>query len=117
MFGIPYMLMPLEAKEFFYYDSPFVVLASLSLLLFFSKLKIQSFVVNWVAKSCFAVYLLHTANYIFPDFKAHLSQYYQTHSYWTYLLYSIVFSVAVFAIGILLDKVRILSWNLIAKKR
>jgi len=117
MFGIPYMLMPLEAKEFFYYDSPFVVLASLSLLLFFSKLKIQSSVVNWVAKSCFAVYLLHTANYIFPDFKAHLSQYYQNHSYWTYLLYSIVFSVAVFAIGILLDKVRILSWNFIAKKR
>ena len=111
----PYL--PIDVHELWGYDSPFVVLASLSLLLFFSKLKIQSSVVNWVAKSCFAVYLLHTSHYIFPDFKAHLSQYYQTHSYWTYLLYSIVFSVAVFAIGILLDKVRILSWNLIAKKR
>lgn len=110
----PYM--PIDVYELWGYDSPFVVLASLSLLLFFSKLKIQSSVVNWVAKSCFAVYLLHTANYIFPDFKAHLSQYYQSHSYWMYLMYSIVFSVAVFAIGILLDKVRILSWNLIAKK-
>lgn len=115
--GILTPYMPIEVHELWGYDSPFVVLASLSLLLFFSKLKIQSSVVNWVAKSCFAVYLLHTANYIFPDFKAHLSQYYQTHSYWTYLLYSIVFSVAVFAIGILLDKVRILSWNLIAKNR
>jgi len=114
---IVYHIMPRTTFELWGYDSPFVVLASLSLLLFFSKLKIQSSVVNWVAKSCFAVYLLHTANYIFPDFKAHLSQYYQTHSYWTYLLYSIVFSVAVFAVGIMLDKVRILSWNLIAKKR
>lgn len=115
--GILTPYLPIDVYELWGYDSPFVVLASLSLLLFFSKLKIQSSVVNWVAKSCFAVYLLHTSNYIFPDFKDHLSQYYQNHSYWTYLLYSIVFSAVVFAIGILIDKVRILSWNLIARNR
>ena len=106
-------LMPINMNEILGYDSPFVVLASLSLLLFFSKLKIQSSVVNWVAKSCFAVYLLHTSNYIFPDFKEHLRQYYENHIYWNYLLYSIFFCIAVFFISILLDKVRLLMWNLI----
>lgn len=110
-------IMPLWNREIFGYDSPFVILAALSLLLLFSKIRIRSNIINWIAKSCFAVYLLHTGNYIFPDFKAHLSQYYQNHSYWIYLPYSIVFSVFVFAIGILIDKIRIMSWNLIARKR
>ena len=115
--GILTPYMPIDVHELWGYDSPFVVLASLSLFLFFSKLKIKSTAINWVAKSCFAVYLFHTSNYIFPDFKAHLSQYYENHIYWNYLLYSIVFSIVVFFISIMLDKVRLLMWNLISKKR
>lgn len=107
---------PINGFDFFDYDSPFVVMASISLLLFFSGIKIKSKMVNWVAKSCFAVYLLHMGNYIFPDFKSLLGEFYSTHVYWMYLCYSIFFSLTVFAIGIILDKIRIRLWNLVIEK-
>lgn len=48
------------------YDSPFIILGALGLVMHFSQLRIggnTSVVINYIAKSTFAVYLLH----IYPD--------------------------------------------------
>ncbi len=46
------------------YDNPFVVLGALGLILFFSRIKVNtSRIVNYIARSTFAIYLLH----IYPD--------------------------------------------------
>lgn len=42
-----------------YYTSPLIIAASVFLLLFFSKIPFQNKIINWVAASCFSVYLLH----------------------------------------------------------
>lgn len=46
--------------QIFSYINPVVILASVFLLLFFSKLRFTNRLVNWIASSCFAVFLLHT---------------------------------------------------------
>ncbi len=43
-----------------WYNNPLVIVASLCLLLCFREMHFQSRLVNWLAGSCFAVYLLHT---------------------------------------------------------
>lgn len=52
------------------YTNPLVIIASLYLLLFFSKLKFQSKAVNWISAGAFGVFLLHlNENIYFPFFK------------------------------------------------
>ena len=43
----------------FTYINPIVIVESLALLLYFSKLQFKSKAVNWIASSAFAVYLFH----------------------------------------------------------
>lgn len=62
------------------YNSPLCILAALSLLLFFSKLKIGHVRwINWLAASSFSVYLLHEEYLMRPHYEAiaeYISQHY-----------------------------------------
>lgn len=101
-------------KWFGGYDSPFVIIASLSLLLLFSRMSVKCRVVNTIAESCFAVYLFHTSHYVFQDYINHLQGFYAHHSYISYFLYSILFCLSVYIIAIALDRFRIILWSLIS---
>lgn len=69
------------AMRMWYYSSPFVVLSALSLLLYFSEIKLQSRFVNWCASSCFAIYLLHCSGFVCdPYFKPTIVAIYSSHS-------------------------------------
>lgn len=59
------------------YTNPFVIGASIALLLYFSKLKIRSKLINWVAVSSFSIYLLHMNPLIAKHFKEGLLSVYQ----------------------------------------
>ncbi|MDE6272526.1 MAG: acyltransferase [Muribaculaceae bacterium] len=48
-----------DFRRAYSYNQPFVILASVSFFLFFISLKFRSGIVNYAAKSAFAVYLLH----------------------------------------------------------
>ena len=98
---------------FYYYDSPFVILAAIYLLLFFTKISIRSKVVNWVAVSCFAAYIVHCSPLFFPDYLATIKSWFDQEQEIIFVCYTMMWIVAVFSFSILLDKIRIVVWNLI----
>lgn len=94
------------------YVNPFTILASLCLLLYFARLDFHSRLVNWIAESCFAVYLLHANSLLFD--KYFLSSVRSLHSDGLWAgggLHILLFLLLVFISGILIDKIRILLWN------
>jgi surface polysaccharide O-acyltransferase-like enzyme len=94
------------------YAYPLVIIESLFLLLFFAKLSFRNKLINWIASSCFAVYLLHCTRNILEEY-CNLVRL----SYKSYHVFGIIIVViCVFSISILLDKVRIMLWNQISNK-
>ncbi len=97
----------------FLYSSPFVILSSVSFFLFFTKLSLRSQIVNWIAASCFAVYLVHTSPFIFhPYYIDVIKQWFETESRICFVLYTSGLIMAFFVFSILFDKLRIGAWYL-----
>lgn len=95
----------------FNYTSPLVIIASISLMLTFYKMKFQSRFVNWLAASSFAVFLFHGApalNMVF--FKNSCIGIYNHYDGIMCLLYMFLFLIAVFVAAVLLDQLRIAAW-------
>ena len=97
------------------YASPIVVLSSVYLLLFFSKLTINSKAINWIASSCFAVYLFHCNGFFFGKYYRHVIE----HIYYDYntifpILWIILYILFIYILAIVLDKVRLCLWKLLS---
>lgn len=91
------------------YNSPLVIAGAMALVLYFSKLRIGYVSsINWVARSCFAVYLLHTVwGHLFEWIR-------QMHTSMSFMLFYVSLSillVAVYVLAVLVDKVRIWVWK------
>lgn len=100
----------------FNYTSPLVILASISLLLAFQKFKIQSGIINWVAASSFAVFLLHVSpSTNITLFKASCQWIYSQYDNILCVGFLFVFLLFVFVLAILLDQIRIGIWRIISK--
>ena len=92
-------------------DNPLAILVSILLLLSFKKLKFQSKVVNWLAASCFAVYLIHYSPFVYPYIMQFMHSVYMQ---FDGLLYMVVLAVSLLAIYLactLYDQMRILAWK------
>ncbi len=97
------------------YDNPLVIISSLSLLFAFSKLHIQNKFVNWLAASCFAVYIIHYNPLVFIYFqKYELWIYRVTNGPFTILSIGL-YLIVVFFICVIIDQLRISSWKLLLK--
>lgn len=100
----------------FLYSSPFVILSSVFFFLFFTKLLFHSRMVNWVAASCFAVYLVHNSPYIFqPYYIDVIKHWFDTEWRIPFLLNTSGLIAAFFVFSILFDKVRIVVWNIFCR--
>lgn len=97
----------------FSYASPLVIIASVYLMLFFSKLSFQSKCINWIATSCLAVYLLHCNGFFFEKYYRQIIEQIYYHSDYPYIG-TIMYIFAVYIVAIFIDKVRIYCWNLIS---
>ena len=75
------------SNTMFKFTSPFTIIASLYLILFFSKIRLQKRWINWIAISSFAAFLIHC----FPAFNQYI--YHNVISY-LYLNYSTVTFIA-----------------------
>lgn len=99
---------------FYNYNSPFVIFASVCILLFFSKISIHSKIINWAAISCFAAYVIHCSPTFISTYLTTIKEWYDKESTIIFLSYTTLWIAGVFIISILLDKIRIWVWNLLA---
>ena len=67
--------------------------------------------INQVAKSCLAVYLIHCNYFVFPIYKDMTLKAHQLGGAMV-----VLFVLAVFVLSIMLDRVRIFSWNKLSNK-
>lgn len=100
----------------FAYSNPLVIVSSLLLVVWFSRLQIQSKTINWIAKSCLAVYLCHLHPSVVHYFKTAVQVLYQNESITLSYLYLGGFVIIVFFTAILIDKLRIVLWGVMQKK-
>ncbi len=101
--------------KIFAYTSPFVIINSLLLLLLFIKLDRRGFsnkVINRIAASSFAVFLLHTNPSLFVDYYQNFFiQIYYLYPWYSVFLLTMVILVVIFAIAITIDQIRIYCWK------
>lgn len=100
-----------EGYRFFSYASPTIIIASVYFFLCFTKFSIKSRLVNWVAASAFAIYVLNCEGHFWSFYLS------TNHSWWlndspsSYLIKTLLLDVAVFIFAIFLDKIRIIVWH------
>lgn len=95
---------PLKA---FAYNSPFVVVASLSFFMIFVCLEFKSSFINYAAKSAFAVYLVHKAPLIWGGIIKRFSlQVWNSTSIWEYSFYVVISCLVIYGIVMGIDFIR-----------
>jgi hypothetical protein len=97
----------------FSYASPLVIIASVYLMLFFSKLSFQSKCINWIASSCLAVYLFHCNGFFFGKYYRQVIEQIYYHSD-NPITGTLIYVFAIYTLAIFIDKVRIYCWNYIS---
>ena len=100
----------------FNYTNPIVIISSVFFLLSFSKLEIKaSRFINWIAASCFGVYLFHTHPCFFSSF--FIGTIVKIHTMEGAPIIAVIscflFLLLIFIIGVLLDKIRLFLWTLL----
>lgn len=111
-FILLYMGYDVQGRIICSYTNPICLASAVFLLVAFSKLHFSSRMINWIAASCFAVYLFHAnelvlRTYYGPFFKS----LYDTNSLVLFVIYSILTISVVFITAILVDKVRNYLWK------
>ena len=98
-----------------YYTNPFIILQSISLFMFFLGLNIStSKIINWIAASSFAVFILHSGEGM---------NYYKPAVWYIFSHYSgvlclgcmFIFLVGVFVLSVLVDQPRKIIWDRLEK--
>lgn len=95
----------------FSYICPTTIVGALSLLLCFTKIKLQSRFINWCGISCFAVFLMHVSPSTLWHFKnlfVYLREHLSVLCFWL-ATFGVLFLI--FIVSILVDKIRIYVWN------
>lgn len=100
------------------YANPFVIIGSMGLILWFAHLNISyNKYLNWIAKSSFAVILLHGhPNVCVPIYMVWMINLYETYSGLTYLGIVFVILVLIFIVSILLDQPRKWIWKILSRQ-
>lgn len=101
-------------RWFLTYNSPHIILEAILLLLAFNKIKISNCIINWVASSCFAVYIFHCSPGIGTRLFEMVKTFYQNDTL-TFVVYTGIGIFIVFTFSILIDKIRLFVWNNISK--
>lgn len=90
------------------YSNPLVVLSSMSLFLFFISFNFKSKIINWLAVSAFAIYLIHTREPVLSWFRDFDIYAFHNYGYFVFAGSIIGVMLLIFFGSILVDKVRIL---------
>ena len=93
------------AGIFAHYNSPFIVLSSLVVLLMFSKLHVQSKVINYLSSSAFAVYLIHAHPLLWDEYLNLFPPIYAKYPNLLGVLLMMLVAVIIFFLCIAIDKI------------
>lgn len=103
---------PLFTSYMMNYCNLFSIAGSISIVLLFSKLKINnSRIINYISASAFAVYLFHANPNIYKFFSLIIKRIYTYFSGIECLLMMFVFLLLTYSSAILIDRLRIYIWN------
>jgi hypothetical protein len=94
------------------YNSPLVIISSISLFMLFRNINIQNKIINWMATSALSIFLIH-AGLPYGKLFQYLNQNYGNRWYSGIIYFSTV--CLVFTISILIDKIRMFITNPIEK--
>ena len=103
-------------KKLFLYTSPFVIVASAHFLLAFTKFSFTSKTINWIAVSCFAIYLTHCNPFISSYYYQTIRNWFQNETTLDFITYTALFLFLIFWISILADKIRIFVFDKLFSK-
>lgn len=95
------------------YNSPFVILSSLGLFMFFERKQFESTIVNHVAKSVLSILLGHSA--IFIWYTSQFNYLYYNYSGIKLFLYWLLSLLVVLTGCLILDQIRIVIWEKASK--
>lgn len=100
----------------YYYVNPLIILQAVVFLLFFTQIKLQSRLVNWVAISTLAIYLVHSSFYWSKTFyDIPISNWFASLPALHFVFRVLVLVFVTFWVSILADKVRIAAWKMVSK--
>lgn len=98
------------------YDNPLVIVSSLCLVSAFSKWNCHNRIVNRIALSCFAVYIIHFNPLVFPYFTKGVMYLWTSMSGIVAAACILAYLIAVFLACSAVDQLRIATWGLLAKR-
>ena len=102
---------------FGYYNNPIVLISSISFFILFTTFDFRSRIVNWMASSVLAVYLIHEYPKLKENLYVYLASVYDGIPNASFrLLLVFIMAVAILLSGILIDKIRILVTDPITNK-
>lgn len=106
-----FLLVYTESAEYLFYwawryNSPFVIVGSIALFLFFKSFKIRKKWINYIAVSTFSVYLIHENYHVKMLLYDNVGEFLYGMNIIIVILYLILFALVVFTLGIIIDFVR-----------
>lgn len=97
----------LEPVKAFAYNSPMVILASVSFFILFLSFRFHSRGVNYIARSAFAVYLIHKAPEIWGNFmRPEIYNLWQSQSLLAFTFAAIAITIGIYLLAMLIDPIR-----------
>lgn len=115
-YTVTYIGIPIEGR-LFTYTNPLVILESIVLVLLFSKIKFKSSIINRIAFSCLAIYLLHGNELILrPYYGKWIAQWYSCETTTNFIVRTSFLILAVFIMAISLDQIRLVLSKIIFSK-
>ena len=103
-FIVPMAYQKLLKGLVFFYVSPILLLSSVAVFLLFSKLKIQSRTINYIASSCFAIYLFHENHWTHDFFYGIVGMIIENYSGISQILIVILYAAVLSMLVVVVDK-------------
>lgn len=106
-----YYLDHLGTSRIFTYTNPFLILSAICFFWLFAKKEFYTPMINKVSKSVFAILLIHTNPVSITFYNKYFKYLYEHMSFAQYLGVMFVSCIAVFALSILIDQLRIVIYE------
>ena len=109
--GFYYYLDHLGTSRIFTYTNPFLILSAVCFFWFFAQKEFYSNTINKLAKSTFAILLIHSNPVAITFYNRYFSYLYENMSFPLYLVAMLGSCVMVFVLSIVVDQLRILIYD------